>query len=173
MEGKVHCLLGPSTQLQNQWPHDVGQKLQVQLPGGGRPALSGMGVSVVYSQLFYSSSQAQNPCASVRPCGRPGVGAEHRSPHVPPDSRPSLVIWPALPWAPRGAPPSLRIESGVPGSLAVTDLALSPWWHGSLRWHRFDPWPRNFGMLWLGPKKKKKKNPNNKHSPQKNPKKTE
>ena len=36
----------------------------------------------------------------------------------------------------------------------VKDLMLS------LLWHRFDPCPRNFHMLWVQPKKKKKKNEN-------------
>ena len=35
--------------------------------------------------------------------------------------------------------------------------ALSLQWPGSLLWHRFDPWPRNFDMLQAGPKNKKEK----------------
>ena len=38
----------------------------------------------------------------------------------------------------------------------VKDPALS------LLWHRFDPWPGNFRMLWAWPKKKKKKKKNHK-----------
>ena len=29
------------------------------------------------------------------------------------------------------------------------DPALSPQWLGSLLWYRFDPWPRNFCILWV------------------------
>ena len=36
----------------------------------------------------------------------------------------------------------------------VKDLALSLRWHGSLLWHKFHPWARNFPMLWAWPKKK-------------------
>ena len=39
----------------------------------------------------------------------------------------------------------------------VKDLVLSLQWLGSLLWHSFDPWPGNFYMLWVQPKKKKKK----------------
>ena len=39
-----------------------------------------------------------------------------------------------------------------PGSLVVKDLVL----HGLL-WPGLGPWPGNFHMLWLQPKKKKKK----------------
>ena len=38
-----------------------------------------------------------------------------------------------------------------PGGLAVKDLALS------LLWHVSDPWPRNFCMQWVQPRKKKEK----------------
>lgn len=34
----------------------------------------------------------------------------------------------------------------------VNDLALSMQYHGSLLWHRFNPWPRNFCMSWAQPK---------------------
>ena len=34
----------------------------------------------------------------------------------------------------------------------VKDLALSVQELGSLLWHRFDPWPRNFHMPWVQPK---------------------
>ena len=39
----------------------------------------------------------------------------------------------------------------------VKDLAVSVMWLGSVLWHgpRFDPWPGNFCMLWVQPKKKK------------------
>ena len=40
---------------------------------------------------------------------------------------------------------SLSLE--FPGGLAVKDTALSMLWHG------FDPWPRNFCMPWMWPKK--------------------
>ena len=43
----------------------------------------------------------------------------------------------------------------------VRDLALSRLWLGSLLWHKFDPWPRNFHMPRLQPKKKKKKRKKN------------
>ena len=33
---------------------------------------------------------------------------------------------------------------------------LSLQWLGLLLWHGFDPWPKNFHMPWLWPKKKKK-----------------
>ena len=38
-----------------------------------------------------------------------------------------------------------------PGPQQVKELALS------LLWCQFDPWPRNFHMLWAWPKKKRKK----------------
>ena len=47
-----------------------------------------------------------------------------------------------------------KIEA-FPGGLAFKDLALSLLWLGSLLWHSFDPWPRNFHMLQAEPKKKK------------------
>ena len=37
----------------------------------------------------------------------------------------------------------------------VNDLALSLQWLESLLWCSFDPWPGNFHMLWVWPKKKK------------------
>ena len=40
-----------------------------------------------------------------------------------------------------------------PGSLVVKDLALSLLWLGSQLWQEFDPWPLNFCMLWVWPKK--------------------
>ena len=45
-----------------------------------------------------------------------------------------------------------------PGSLVVKDLAFSLLRLGSLLWLRFDPWPGNFCMSWVQPKKKRKKN---------------
>ena len=39
----------------------------------------------------------------------------------------------------------------------VNDPALSLQRLGSLLWHRFDPWPRNFHMPWAWPERKKKK----------------
>ena len=39
----------------------------------------------------------------------------------------------------------------------VKDPVLSLLWLGSLLWCRFDPWTRNFCILWAWPKKKKKK----------------
>ena len=39
----------------------------------------------------------------------------------------------------------------------VKDLVLSPQQLGSLLWHGFDLWPRNFHMPWVQQKKKKKK----------------
>ena len=41
--------------------------------------------------------------------------------------------------------------------LWVKDLALSLQQAGSLLWHGFNPWPRNFHMPQMRPKKKKKK----------------
>ena len=38
----------------------------------------------------------------------------------------------------------------------VKDLVLSLQWLGLLLWCGFDPWPRNFHMLEVQPKKKKK-----------------
>ena len=35
----------------------------------------------------------------------------------------------------------------------VKDLALSLLWLWSLLWHEFDPWPRNFHIPWVQPKK--------------------
>ena len=41
----------------------------------------------------------------------------------------------------------------------VKDLVVLLLWLGSLQWHGFDPWhrfaawPRNFGVLWVWPKK--------------------
>ena len=35
----------------------------------------------------------------------------------------------------------------------VKDLVLSLQWHRSLLWHGFNPWPRNFHMAQVGPKK--------------------
>ena len=40
-----------------------------------------------------------------------------------------------------------------PDGLVVKDLELSLLWLGSLLWHGFNPWPRNFYMLWVWPKK--------------------
>ena len=34
----------------------------------------------------------------------------------------------------------------------VNDLALLLLWLGSLLWRGFDPWPRNFHILWVWPK---------------------
>ena len=39
----------------------------------------------------------------------------------------------------------------------VKDLVLSLQWLGLLLGHRFNPWPKNFHMLQVWPKKKKKK----------------
>ena len=39
----------------------------------------------------------------------------------------------------------------------VKEPALALLWLGSLLWHRFDPWARNFPMLGAWPKKEKKK----------------
>ena len=39
------------------------------------------------------------------------------------------------------------------GSLAVKDLVLSFLWLGLLLWLRFVPWPRNYQMWWVWPKK--------------------
>jgi len=39
----------------------------------------------------------------------------------------------------------------------VEDLALSLQQLGSLLWHMFDSWPRNFHMPWHSQKKKKKR----------------
>ena len=39
----------------------------------------------------------------------------------------------------------------------VKDLVLSLLWLGSLLWHGFNPWPGNFRMPQVWPKKKKKK----------------
>ena len=41
----------------------------------------------------------------------------------------------------------LKMCIGVPGGLVVKDLVLSLLWLGSLKWHGFDPWPRNLCML--------------------------
>ena len=38
----------------------------------------------------------------------------------------------------------------------VKDLVLSLQWLRSLLWHGFNPWPGNFHMLQVQPKKKKK-----------------
>ena len=38
----------------------------------------------------------------------------------------------------------------------VKDPALSLLWLGSLLWCSFSPWPRNFSMLWVWPKREKK-----------------
>ena len=38
----------------------------------------------------------------------------------------------------------------------VKDPALPLLWLRSLLWHRFHPWPGQFHMLWMCPKKKKK-----------------
>ena len=35
----------------------------------------------------------------------------------------------------------------------MKDLVLSLLWLGSLLWLEFDPWPRNFCMLWVPPRK--------------------
>ena len=42
------------------------------------------------------------------------------------------------------------------GGLVVKDPLLSLLWLRSLQWHRFDPWPWNFLMLWIQPKKNSK-----------------
>ena len=39
----------------------------------------------------------------------------------------------------------------------IKDQALSLHWLESLLWHGFNPWPKNFCMLWMLEKKKKKK----------------
>ena len=44
-----------------------------------------------------------------------------------------------------------------PGGLVVKDPVLSLLCFASQLWHGFDPSPRNFCMLWMQPKKKKKK----------------
>ena len=41
----------------------------------------------------------------------------------------------------------------------VKEPALLLLWLGSLLWHEFDPWPRNFCMPQVQPKKKRKKLP--------------
>ena len=43
------------------------------------------------------------------------------------------------------------------GAVGVKDPALSLQWLGSLLCHGFDPWSKNFHMLWAWPKWKKKK----------------
>ena len=40
----------------------------------------------------------------------------------------------------------------------VKNLALSLQWLWLLLWHRFNPWPRNFLLLQMWPKKNKKQN---------------
>ena len=45
----------------------------------------------------------------------------------------------------------LRGKQEFPGGLAIKNLALA------LPWLRFDPWPRNFHMLWAQPKREKNK----------------
>ena len=50
-------------------------------------------------------------------------------------------------------------DFGTGGSLVaqqIKDLVLSLLWLRSLLWHRFDPWPRKFCMLWVWPKTNKK-----------------
>ena len=42
----------------------------------------------------------------------------------------------------------------------VKDLILSLLWLSLQLWRGFDPWPRNFHMLWVQKKKKKKKKDN-------------
>ena len=37
------------------------------------------------------------------------------------------------------------------GDSAFKDLELTLLWLGSLLWHEFDPWPRNFCMQWAQP----------------------
>ena len=55
---------------------------------------------------------------------------------------------------------------GVPWVVqSVKDLALSPLWFGSLLRHGFDPWPRNFHMPQVQPKKTKKKKKKKKKMP--------
>ena len=44
-----------------------------------------------------------------------------------------------------------------PVAKGVKDLVLSLQWLGSLLWHGFDPWPKNFNMLRVLPKNKKQK----------------
>ena len=44
-----------------------------------------------------------------------------------------------------------------PVAARVMDLTLSLQQLGSLLWHGFNPWPRNFHMPWVWQKKKKKK----------------
>ena len=39
----------------------------------------------------------------------------------------------------------------------VKGSVLSLQWLGSLLWQGFNPWPKNFHMLWAGPKKPKTK----------------
>ena len=40
----------------------------------------------------------------------------------------------------------------------VKDLAFPLLWLGSLLWSRFNPWPGNFYMPWVWPKRKKRRN---------------
>ena len=47
-----------------------------------------------------------------------------------------------------------RVSSHV--AQQVKDLALLHLWPRLQLWHRFDPWPRNFHILWVWQKKKKK-----------------
>ena len=56
----------------------------------------------------------------------------------------------------------IRLISGTAGSIPglaqwVEDHALPRRWHRSQMWLRFDPWPGNFHMPRVQPKKKKKK----------------
>jgi len=53
---------------------------------------------------------------------------------------------------------------------SIKDPVLSLKCLGSLLWHKFYPWPRNFHVLWRQPKKRKKKKKNHQNPP---PKKTE
>ena len=50
----------------------------------------------------------------------------------------------------------MKISKGGSSLVAqrVKDPALSRKQLRLLLWHRFDPWPRNFHMLWVHPEKK-------------------
>ena len=54
----------------------------------------------------------------------------------------------------------------------VKDLVLLKLWHRLKLWLRFNPWPRNFHMLYMQPGGKKKKSKQKKLSVQKNQNKT-
>ena len=104
---------------------------------GFRPQIPPSRVHILAHGLCCSPEQGERDGKGVCPgAGPQPAHSSHQAPILPPsdvyDSQSSLV------------------------AQQVKNLALSMPWRGSLQRCRFDPWPRNFCILWVQPKKKKK-----------------